>query len=363
MKVTVVATALPAYRQPVFDLLAERLPGQLTLLSGSDYFDPTVRLAIAHPDLRIARNHYLVGRRVLWQSGVLKPALAADVTVLELNPRILSGWAILLVRGALRRRTLVWGHAWPRGGRNKSTDRVRQLMRRLASGVIVYTHLQAAELRDRMPGTSVTAAPNALYSRAAPVAPRSSRTATAVLYIGRLVETKKPQLLLDGFISVVDRLPPSTELVFVGEGPTERKLADAAAEAGIADRVRFLGKVTAYDDLATVFAGAIVNVCPGYAGLSIIQSYWFGVPTIIGRDEPHSPEIEAAVEGENTVFFESDSIPDLGRTLEQVIMERKTWIARGEAIARACSERYSLEVMVDAIISALEGADPDQAVV
>ena len=73
-----------------------------------------------------------------------------------------------------------------------------------------------------------------------------------------------------------------------------------------------------------VFGAAIVNVCPGYAGLSITQSYWFGVPTIIGRDELHSPEIEAAIDGENTVFFESDSVADLGRTLETVVGERES---------------------------------------
>lgn len=353
MRVTIVQTTIPAYRQGVFDLLAERLPGQLTLLSGREYFDSSVRVAIAHPDLRLVANHFLVGRRLLWQSGIWRSALAADVTVVELNPRILSGWAVLLSRGVLRRRTLVWGHAWPRGGMGTRTDHVRQLMRRLATGVVVYTHRQADELRRRMPGTPVTAAPNALYRHGSPIAPRTAETATAVLYVGRLVVAKKPRLLLDAFASVADRLPPGMELVFVGDGPLRRSLEEAAAAAGIADRVRFLGEVTAYDDLAEAYAGALVSACPGYAGLSITQSFWFGVPALIARDEPHSPEIEAAVEGENSVFVQSNSVTDFGRALEDIVTKRDAWLARGDGIARDCDERYSLEAMVDSLVHAL----------
>jgi glycosyltransferase involved in cell wall biosynthesis len=234
-------------------------------------------------------------------------------------------------------------------------------LRRLASGVIVYTDRQAAELRRRMPGTAVTAAPNALYRRDSPIAARTVESATAVLYIGRLVEAKKPRLLLDAFATVVDRLSAGTDLVFVGDGPLRQELASAAAGAGIADRVRFLGEVNAYDNLAEIFAGGLVTVCPGYAGLSIIQSYWFGVPTVIARDEPHSPEIEAAVEGENAIFVASNSVIELGDALERVAAERERWLARHDAIARACVKRYSLEAMVDAIVSAVTGADADPA--
>ena len=300
---------------------------------------------------------YLAGRRLLWQSGIWRSALGADVTVIELNPRILSGWAILLVRRLRRRPTLVWGHAWPRGGKDKWTDTFRQTMRRLASGVVVYTHQQAEELRRRMPGTSVTAAPNALYStRDQLVAPRSPETAKDVLYVGRLIDVKKPRLLLDAFAAVVDRLPPEMDLVFVGEGPLRQPLEEAAAAAGIGGRVRFLGEVIEYDDLAEAYASAIVSACPGYAGLSITQGYWFGVPAIIARDDRHSPEIEAAVEGVNSIFVASDSVTSLGSALEDVAADRELWLARGEDIARACAGRYSLEAMVDAMVSAITNA-------
>jgi glycosyltransferase involved in cell wall biosynthesis len=356
MKVTFVQCEIPAYRQGVFDLLSERLPAQLTLVAGGDYFDHHGRVQIEHPALRAADNHYLGGRRVLWQTGIWRPALGADVTVIELNPRILSNWVILIARRILRRRTIVWGHAFPRGGSERATDRLRHIMRRLASGVVVYTHQQAEALRQLMPNASVTAAPNALYStRDHPLVPRNADQAVNVVYVGRLIEVKKPELLLEAFAAVVDELPPAMNLMFVGEGTLRSSLEESAAKAGISDRVRFHGEVIEYDDLAEVYASALVNACPGYAGLSITQSYWFGVPTVIARDDPHSPEIEAAAEGFNTVFFESDSADDLGRALVRVADTSDEWIARGAAIATNCADNYSLEAMVDAMIGAVVG--------
>jgi glycosyltransferase involved in cell wall biosynthesis len=362
MKVTCVQCEAPAYRQGVFDLLAERLPGEFTLLAGPDYFDHKGRLALTHPDLRPATNHFLLGRRLLWQSGIWRSALGADVTILELNPRILSGWVILATRRILGRRTLVWGHAWPRGGVETRSDGLRHAMRSLASGVVVYTNLQATELRRRMPEAPVRAAPNALYSRRDnPVGPRSPEAATNVVYVGRLIELKKPRLLLDAYASVADSLPTTMDLVFVGEGPLRASLEEAAAEARIADRVRFLGEVVDYDLLAEAYSEALVSVCPGYAGLSITQSFWFGVPAIIARDDPHSPEIEAAVEGFNTVFASSDSATDFGRALLEVANARNEWIARGEEIAADCADSYSLETMVDGLMAAIMNDDSGSA--
>ena len=305
--------------------------------------------------MKPARNHYFAGRRLLWQSGIWRAALGADVTVIELNPRIVSGWVILVARRLRRRRTLVWGHAFPRSGSGHATDRLRHLMRRLASGIIVYTDQQAAELRRMMPNASVTAAPNSLYSIAEhPPVTRTESECVNLVYVGRLLEIKKPQLLLEAFSSVVERVPSSMNLVFVGDGPLGESLERAVAEAGIGDRVRLLGELIEYDDLARVFQSALVCVCPGYAGLSITQSFWFGVPTIIARDEPHSPEIEAAVEGFNAVFFRSDSAEDLARAILEVTAAARQWFARSDAIAEDCAARYSLETMVDAMVRAIK---------
>ena len=343
-RVLLVQTTIPEYRVPLFERLAHRLPAELRIVAGTDYFDRTVVTAhVSGLPVTPVRNRFLGRRRLLWQSLPWRAVAAADAVIAELNPRILSTWAVLAARRLLRRPTILWGHAWPRRGRRSRSEVVRHAMRRLGDAVIVYSETEAGALRRRMPGRLIAAAPNALYAlEEQPASVTSGRMANFV-FVGRLVESKKPGLLLAAFSAAQERLPVDTELVFVGDGPLRRELEAAAARSPAGSKVRFLGEVARRDALAAVYADALASVIPGYAGLSLTQSLWFGVAGVIARDEPHSPEIEAAVEGENAIFVESDSVDSLAAALVRLEDERDLWIARRQAIARACAERYSLE--------------------
>lgn len=349
--VTVVQTTVPAYRTPFLELLAESLDVPLRVLAGRDYFDPTVSLALDDVRVNLVPNRFLLRRRLLWQRRVVLPAVAADVVIAELNPRILSTWIVLMLRRVLRRPIVLWGHAWPRRGEHASSDGVRHVMRRLANALIVYSQTEAAELGRRMSKKLVVAAPNALY----PFAVRPTITDIAVptptdfVFVGRLVEAKKPRLLLEAFEQAIPELPADTRLVFVGDGPLRAELEDRSRSAP-PGRVAFAGERSNPEDLEEIYARAVASVIPGYAGLSLTQSLWFGVPSVIADDEPHSPEIEAADEGVNCVFFASDSTTALRDALIAVAATRETWWRRRGSIAAQAAAGYSLEAMVDAFL-------------
>jgi glycosyltransferase involved in cell wall biosynthesis len=357
--VVLLETTVAAYEQGKLDLLSHRLGGRLTVVSGPDDFDPTIRLAVKYPQLKVVSNHFLMGRRLLWQSGMWGEVVSAGTAIIELNPRVLSTWPLLVARRVLRRPTILWGHAWPRRGRGTRTDSIRQAMRRLADGLVVYTETQARELRTRMPSALVEAAPNGLYSieQAGPAVGMAEPS--DFVFVGRLVEAKKPGLLLDAFIAGLGELPDDARVVFVGDGPLHAELVRRSG--GMArDRVVFLGSVWEFSALKAVYATALACVSPGYVGLSIIQSLWFGVPAIIARDEPHSPEIEAAVEDKNAVLFESDSVMALRDALVAVTRARRAWVARRSAIAQACAAHYSIEAMIDSIMKVIEAAQRER---
>jgi glycosyltransferase involved in cell wall biosynthesis len=352
---TLLQTTVPAYRQAFLETLDERLGGHLRVLAGNEFFDPTIRIETDSPRTAIVRNRYLLGRRLLWQHRTIAEAVRADLVVAELNPRILSTWLVLLLRRALGRPIVLWGHAWSRRrGRARSTM-LRHLMQRFASAVLVYTQTEARDLRRLMPGTIVEAAPNALY----PLAARPDDTAAYrprardLVFVGRLVESKKPRLLLDAFVLALEDLPPDTRLVVVGDGPLRHELQTHVASYE-GDRVLFTGALSRVEDLDAVYSAALASVIPGSAGLSLIQSLWFGVPAVIARDDPHGPELEAAVEGVNAVFFTSDSVTSLRDALVEVTDAREAWRRRRGEIARECASRYSVELMADAFVRVVE---------
>lgn len=351
MTVRLIQSAFPTYRSAFLSELASRFPGELETYLGDSSFDVTIRTgALAVPVVRL-ENVFLLGRRLLWQRGAVVAGIRAKTAILELNPRILSVWATLIARRLLGRPTILWGHAWPRGGRSARTDPLRGLLRRHADVVITYTETQADELRSAMPGHPIMAAPNAVYRA---VEMHSTRVVSPLAFIcvGRLVTEKKPGLLVEAFARAAPRLG-NMRLLLVGGGPEREELGARARELEIAERVDLLGPVTEVARLRSLYAHALASVSPGYVGLSIIQSLGFGVPMVVSDAELHSPEIEAAAPGKTARFFAADSISELEEVLVELYEQRGEWIARREEISTWCRERYSAERMADGFVEAV----------
>lgn len=348
-RIVFVQTTVPDYRTRFFEDLAREV-GAFTLIAGADDWSLDIAHVETVPSVRV-RNRYLAERRLLWQVGVPRAVASADVVVVGLNPRVVSNWVVLVSRRLRRKRTLVWGHAWPRRGRS---DRVRDIFRRLADTVVVYTETEARELRNLRPNIDVVAAPNAIY-RSAEIGPAPSELATDIVFVGRLNSSKKPELLLDAFERAASRLPDDVRLVFVGDGPLRVVLEQRANDACLGDRVVFSGHVSDVEALRAIYGRAIVSVSPGYVGLSLTQSLGYGIPMLIARDEPHSPEIEALVEGKNGSLFASDSPESLAELLVGIADERQSWLDRRTAIAEMVRSTYTVEHMVAAFAGALRG--------
>jgi glycosyltransferase involved in cell wall biosynthesis len=348
--IILLATTVPPYRRRVIDALAQHFPDRFAVLAGEEFFDPTIRLDASHDRLHVIKNLFFFNRRLLWQRGVLKVSVSAPITIMELNPRVVSTWLILLARRALGRRSILWGHSWPRAGARSRSDVIRHCMRRLATALVVYSNTEAEELRAKMPTTTVVAAPNALYPRALSGAAMSRTDPTDFLFVGRLVPAKRADLLLEAFGVALDRLPSDTNLVFVGDGPLRSSLVQRG-EVIASGRVRFTGEINEFESLRAIYATTAASVRPGDVGLSLTQSLWFGVPALIAWRETHSPEFEAAEAGRNSLFYASDSVTALAECLVAFAADRATWLSRREEIARACAETYSIEAMVEPIAS------------
>ena len=152
------------------------------------------------------------------------------------------------------------------------------------------------------------------------------------IYVGRLIQEKKPRLLIEAFERASRNLPANTRLIIGGDGPERTSLEATCRTCACRDRVEFTGHVSDRHELLKLYSSAIASVSPGYVGLSVTQSFSHGVPMIIAKEEPHSPEIEAAIEGENCVFFASDDADDLALVMEQVLSGKSIL-----ALKRACN--------------------------
>ncbi len=350
-RLVIIQTVAPDYRKLFFEKLKSSLKNRFELYAGEKGFETSIQ---TNSDIHLpAKNFFLLNRRFLFQTGIWHLLLKDDILVLEMNPRILSNWIFLIIRRILGKKTILWGHAWPRKGKNSKTDFIRNLMRKLASQIIVYTNRQKRELQAKMPGKKIVAAPNTIYSveqmKTGPkINPKN------LIYVGRLVTSKKVFFMVQAFHQSLRFLPDNANLVIVGDGPEKEKIQKYIERNNLHNRIKLLGHISDYNQLKTLYDEALFSISPGYVGLSIIQSFSFGVPMLISKNENHSPEIEAARENDNAIFFETDNLEDFADKLQLIYKTKAEWIKKREKIVSFCKENYSVEAMAKVFIDSLE---------
>ncbi|MEB2526483.1 glycosyltransferase [Kocuria rosea] len=342
---------LPGYRQSCMEILVDTFDGDLRLFVSDRHLDRTVKSGVRVSGLRTVRMVRLFGDRVFLQIGHLRETFALETLVVDLNPRSITAWMLLVVRRALKRRTLVWGHLHPRAGSETRTAAVRHAMRRLAAGTISYTYSDQDQARQELPGQPVWVATNALY-RAKDIQPHATpepAERTDVLYVGRFEPAKKVDLVVKAFaIAVQDS--PDLRLRLVGGGSQRQQLTELAEQLSVADKVHFEGWVEGVAALRGFYSTAVCSVSPGFAGLGLTQSLGFGVPMVVAKDEPHSPEIELATTG-GVIWVESDSPASMAEGLEIGFEQRGRLPV--DDVAQFVREHYSAETMARGLRDAL----------
>ena len=181
-----------------------------------------------------------------------------------------------------------------------------------------------------------------------------------VLFAGRLEPLKGADTLLKA-IAEMDRDPCLQDVVclFIGEdsgdgarasrGGERRRLERLAAEAGIADRVRFLGAI-AHHRLARYYALADVCVVPSRVetfGLVALEAQAQGTPVVASR-AGGLPEVVA--DGETGRLVDGHEPRDYCAAISAILHDGagREWM--GEA-ARRRAASFSWERMVDLLLS------------
>ena len=163
--------------------------------------------------------------------------------------------------------------------------------------------------------------------------------AVVLMYLGRLSPEKGLNTLLRAVLGVAGAVP-GVVLALVGDGPDTEALKEQAAQSGLGDRVKFLGKVDyasvpAYYKLADAFVTASeTEVHP----LSLIEAMAAGLPAL-GIISPGVAD--TVVEGVNGLL----STPDVAAFTAKMMLlvlnteERKKMAAKASEDAR----QYDIE--------------------
>lgn len=348
--VIIIQPCLPHYRIPFFAELNQRMARQVVVLAGPYSMGGSPVSAKEAPGINwIQIENVFLGNQFIIQKST-RLALEADIAVLSFNARNLSNLILLIRRKQLGLPVILWGHGIsPRPNSPNWVRRFRAWMAHQADAVIFYSDEgRRCFVQLGLPQEKLFVAHNSIdvesirQTRAKFQAQRQH-----IFFIGRLIASKKADLLLEAFKRAKPQLPTGTHLIIVGDGPEKTRLESLTQAAQLSQFVEFMGEMTEEADLAPLFARSAVCVSPGYVGLSAIHSLAYGVPLLIADNEPHSPEIEAFVPNENGEYFASNDPDSLAQKLINLMSCPKRLEEMGNHGQDLVESRYSIRHMVD----------------
>jgi glycosyltransferase involved in cell wall biosynthesis len=96
-----------------------------------------------------------------------------------------------------------------------------------------------------------------------------SRERIDLLYLGRLIDEKRVELLL-GAVAIIARTDPAIRCVVIGEGPERPRLEALRTTLAIQDNVRFAGRMPTSDVYAALRAASVLVLPSAREGYGIV---------------------------------------------------------------------------------------------
>lgn len=353
----VIQRVLPAYRAVFFDALAERCRGGLQIFAGQARPQEMVeegRGPQVAEWFRARNLHLFNGTAYLcWQSGLLRwlNTWQPQVLIVEANPRYLSSSLAVRWMRARRRPLIGWGLGAQGAGSRFAV--LRRAWRRVFlaqfDALITYSTQGALEYAAiGFPRERIFVAPNAAAPRPAappPERPVNRGTPPTVLFVGRLQERKRVDLLLRACAALPPGLQPA--LTIVGDGPARpdlQALADQVYPSAV-----FTGSLHSAE-LQPYFAAADLFVLPGTGGLAVQQAMAAGLPVMAAEADGTQADL---IRPQNGWQLPPGDLETLTASLRDALSDVPRLRRMGQASYEIVRDEINLERMVDIFIQAV----------
>jgi len=374
----IVTRVIAPYRVPLYrELAKEGLLGGVVVAGRSDDAVPASVAAELPRDLpvRWCASGMTYRRDVLDSCRSLDPGLI----LVEHGARLDFVWTILASHSLSAVPKVLWTHGIENRERLAGTITPASIGRWLqlhcCDGVLCYDRQMAARMTQRYPQKVVRAAPNSTDGSviqevcgARPSGRRKGarerlglKRSVYLIYLGRLIAGKRPADMIR-VLGVVRGTFPDACAIVVGDGPERSVIENLAKDHNlvIGADIILAGEVRDQSGLAHWLSVADVNINPGYAGLSVVDALFAGVPTVLSRPSArgpyHSPEWQYLLECRGGLFADSADSTALGRrTAEYLALPESERSDIGADCARYASQTLGIGKMVEGIREIVEG--------
>ena len=343
MSVGLIQRVCAGYRVPLFDMLADTLPGGLSLFAGDPRPDEMIdrsrkpeKAKLSHAD----NLHLFSGKYYLCiQKNILSWLEQTDpqALIMEANMRYLSLPAAAHRMHRKGRPVIGWGL-----GTGSTGGPLLHRHLSMFDAMITYSSAgRQSYISAGFPAERIFTACNAAVPR--PKRPMPARLPDRydgdpiVLYVGRLQKRKRLDLLMRACAAQPEALCP--RLWIVGDGPIRPELEKAASE--LYPRTEFFGALYG-DELTACFDRADLFCLPGTGGLALQQAMASALPLIAAEADGTQADL---VRPENGIQVKPGDPDELTGAVTQMLADPAKLRSMGAESFRIVSEEINLEAM------------------
>lgn len=169
-----------------------------------------------------------------------------------------------------------------------------------------------------------------------------------ILFIGSLTKRKGLQILISTFNKL--KVFKNKKLIIIGDGPEKKALMKFSENFESSQSIIFTGNINDSKMKEYYFKSAIVCVSPLQAGLSILESFSYGVPFITFKNTISGGEHLNIKKGYNGFLVNSDE--ELESKLSLLINDVKLSSMLGNNSYKYYIEKRQMKHMVDSFVQA-----------
>ena len=178
-------------------------------------------------------------------------------------------------------------------------------------------------------------------------------TKKSILFVGSLDKRKQNDFLIMAFNKIKDKISKKIILIFIGDGCEKDNLMLLVEKMKLKSRVFFEGQINDTELLKDYYKNAIVSVSFGQAGLSVLQSFGYGVPFMTKKNAISGGEITNIIHNINGVICE-DRMSSLQDNLFKLCVNLEFSRKLGKNAYNYYGEFCTITKMAEGFISAIE---------
>ncbi len=367
---------IPHYRVRFYELLARQGRADYVVFHGDPPSWIGVRAAegpFAFPERRVRNHEFRIGPGSAVYQPVVREILTGgyDAVVLSAEVKFLSNALLALLAPLRGIAVLYWGFGYhpqrgfrdsdaPHRGLFGGANLLKNTLTKLADGYLAYTSTGVEKLaeigfpRERafvMGNTIDMTEQCRLYDQVRLEDAQQIRArlglrpgSTVFVYIGRLVQFKRVDLLIEAVRLINRERAPerAVEAIIIGSGPLE---ADLKGQAADVPGIHFLGELPPNEEIARCLKIAAGVAIAGAIGLLVNHAFAHGRPVITRAHEAHGAEIEYVHHDLNGLVIPGD-IAEFAAALGRYA-DDPAWQERLAQGALAAREELRIETMAE----------------